>query len=517
MRTVPEILRYRAAMLRDDTALSYQGRTTSYRELDRRSSQVAQALIRAGVKPGQRVCVLDKGHDLFFEVIFGIGKAGGVFTPVNWRLAPPEIAFVVNDAEAPVLFVGQEFAEAVAQIEGDLKTAKTVVAWDGAENGRSWSGYDQFLDGVADEDPRRDENEGDTAWQLYTSGTTGHPKGAELTNGNLCAGMASAQLAFGGVQPGDNGLVCMPLYHIGGSGYALSLLYSGARLVVHREADPGLILDTIPAERINSAFMVPALLNFLVQHPKAKQTDFSSLKAIIYGASPIPEELLAQCIEVFGCDFIQAYGLTETTGAAVTLSARDHVVGSARLRACGQPVFGMDVRILSPSGDECAPREVGEIAIRGALVMKGYWHRDEANAKCFRDGWFYSGDAGYLDEDGFLYIHDRVKDMIISGGENVYPAEVESVLFAHPGVADVAVIGVPDEKWGEAVKAVVVKAPEVDVSEQELVEYCRDKIAGYKRPQSVDFIDVLPRNPTGKILKRELREGYWQGKERQVN
>jgi long-chain acyl-CoA synthetase len=517
MRTVPEILRYRARQQRDDPALWCEGRTTSYRALDERANLVADALVRGGLRPGQRVCVLDKGHDLYFETIFGIGKAGGVFTPVNWRLAPPEVAFVVDDAEAPFLFVGPDFAATVAQIEGDLNTVETIVAWGGAESGRGWTSYDDFLAGARAIDPRRDDDEEAAAWQLYTSGTTGHPKGAELTHANLCAGTAAGQLAFGGVRAGDNGLVCMPLYHIGGSGYALSLLYSGARLVILREPDPGRILELIEEQKIHHAFMVPALLNFLVQHPGAATTSFDSLRTLVYGASPIPEELLARCIEVFGCDFVQAYGLTETTGAAVTLAPRDHVVGSPRLRACGQAVFGCDLRVVRASGEECAANEVGEILIRGPLVMKGYWKRAEANAQCIRDGWFHSGDAGYLDEHGFLYIHDRVKDMIVSGAENVYPAEVESVLYAHPGVADVAVIGVPDEKWGEAVKAVVVRAAGSDVGESELIEFCRDRIAGYKRPRSVDFVDALPRNPTGKILKRELRARYWEGKARQVN
>jgi long-chain acyl-CoA synthetase len=517
MRSVPGILRYRAREQRDDVALWYEGRTTSYRELDARANVIANALVRAGLKSGQRVCVLDKGHDQFIEVLFGIGKAGGVYTPVNWRLAPPEIAFVVNDAEAPIFFVGEDFAGAVAEIEGDLSTVEKIVFWGNSGVPHGWAAYDDLVSGVGDEDPYLDAGEDETAWQLYTSGTTGHPKGAELTNLNLVSGMAGALLGFGGVRPGEVGLVCMPLYHIGGSGYALSLIYSGAKLVLTREADPTQILELVMSQKINHSFLVPALLNFLVQHPQCPQTDFSTLKSILYGASPIPEELLAKCIETFGCQFIQAYGLTETTGAAVLLAPRDHVPGSPRLRACGQAIFGCDLKIVDASGRSCAPGEVGEILIRGPVVMKGYWKRPEANAEVIRDGWFHSGDAGYLDEEGYLYIHDRVKDMIVSGGENVYPAEVESLLYSHPAVADVAVIGVPSEKWGEEVKAVVVRAAGSKISEDELMEFCKGSIAGYKRPRSVDFVAELPRNPTGKILKRELRAKYWEGKERQVN
>jgi acyl-CoA synthetase (AMP-forming)/AMP-acid ligase II len=517
MKTVGEILRWRAQQHPDQIAIWHEGRELTYKQLDQRSNRVANALVAAGLERGRRVCVLDKGHDLFFETLFGIAKAGGVYTPVNWRLAPPELAFVVNDAEAPVLFAGEAFAKGVSQIADELKTVRHIVYWGDSTPPSGWRTYDRFLGDAPEDDPRRDTPSDETVWQLYTSGTTGHPKGAELTHDNLCETMSLATLGFGIGREGDVGLVCMPLYHIGGSGWALALLYAGAKLVVTREANPAEILALIAEHRINNAFLVPALMNFLLQQPACKTTDFSSLRTILYGASPIPEELLKACIRTFECDFVQAYGLTETTGAAVLLPARDHVPGSPRLRACGKPIFGCELKIVDEKGKPCAPFEVGEILMKGRSVMKGYWNRPEATAEAIRDGWFHSGDAGYLDADGYLYIHDRVKDMIVSGGENVYPAEVESVLFGHPEVADVAVIGVPDERWGEAVKAIVVRRPGSSVSEEQLMDHCQGKVAGYKRPRSVDFVDALPRNPTGKILKRELRERYWKGRERQVN
>lgn len=517
MKTVGETVRWRARQHPQQAAIWHEGRELTYAELDRRSNRVANALVAAGLEPGQRVCVLDKGHDAFFETIFGIAKAGGVYTPVNWRLAPPEIAFVVNDAEAPVLFVGEAFAKPVTAVRNELQTVRHMVYWGSETPPADWRTYDAFVGSASTDDPRRDTASAETAWQLYTSGTTGHPKGAELTHDNLCEAFGLATQGFGNVREGDVGLVCMPLYHIGGSGWAASLLYAGAKLIVTREANPAEILGLIPTHRINSAFLVPALMNFLLQQPACKSTDFSSLNTILYGASPIPEELLKACIETFRCNFVQAYGLTETSGAVVLLPARDHIPGSPRLRACGLPIFGCQLKIIRADGSTCAPFEVGEILMKGASVMKGYWNRPEATAESIRDGWFHSGDAGYLDNDGYLYIHDRVKDMIVSGGENVYPAEVESILFAHPGVADVAVIGVPDERWGEAVKAIVVRAPGSAVTEEELIDYCQGKVAGYKRPRSIDFIDTLPRNPTGKILKRELRARYWEGRTRQVN
>jgi acyl-CoA synthetase (AMP-forming)/AMP-acid ligase II len=295
------------------------------------------------------------------------------------------------------------------------------------------------------------------------------------------------------------------------------MFFAGAELVITRDADPAEILELIEGQGITHAFLVPAVINFLLQHPACKGTDFSSLSTILYGASPIPEKLLKSAIETFACDFVQAYGLTETTGAVALLPPLDHVSGGPRLRACGLPVFGAEVRTVDAHGEDCPIGEVGEIIVRGGMVMRGYWNRADATAEAIRDGWFHSGDAGYFDEDGYLYIHDRVKDMIVSGGENVYPAEVESALFAHEGVADVAVIGVPDERWGEAVKAVVVRKEGSKVSDRDLIDACRSRIAGFKTPRSVDFVDELPRNPTGKVLKRELREKYWAGRDRGVN
>lgn len=516
MRTVPEILRWRARQHPELCALRHRGRERSYAELDRGASRAANALLGCDLQPGERVCFLDKTHDDAVEALFAIGKAGGVFTPVNWRLAPPEIAYVVNDARAPVLLAGEEYRAVVEEIRPQLEHVRHVRFFgDGDDPADSYSAW---RDASGDDDPRCDTPEAETVWQLYTSGTTGHPKGAELTHGNLLTAMASAVQGFGGFRPGEVALVSAPFYHIGGAGYALSGAMGGLTLVLTREFVPSEILKLIGEHRINYTFWVPAMMLFLLQHPECGNADFSSLKAILYGASPIPEGLLKRAIETFGCEFIQAYGLTETTGAITLLPGSEHVPGSPRLRSCGKPVFGEQVRVVDEAGREAPPGTVGEIQMRGALVMKGYWGRSEDTAQAIgADGWFRSGDAGYFDEDGFLYIHDRVKDMVVSGGENIYPAEVESVLFAHPGVADVAVIGVPDERWGESVKAVVVCAEGASPSEKELLDYCEGKLAGYKRPRSVDFVDSLPRNPTGKLLKRELREPYWAGKERRVN
>jgi long-chain acyl-CoA synthetase len=311
----------------------------------------------------------------------------------------------------------------------------------------------------------------------------------------------------------------MPMFHIAGAGWSMVGLLFGCRTVVLRDVDPARILQVIPEFGVTNALMVPAVIQFVLATPGVETTDFSSLRALVYGASPITDKVLVQAIETFGCELIQVYGLTETTGAITQLEGSDHdPVGRPELlRSCGKPYPWVEMRIVDPdTGDDRPVGEVGELWTRSGQNMAGYWNNPEATAQAITpDGWFRTGDAGYADADGFLYLHDRVKDMIVSGGENVYPAEVENALMKHPGVADVAVIGVPDDTWGEAVKAIVVRAAD-DLTEEAVIAFAREHLGGFKLPKSVDFTDVLPRNPSGKLLKRELREPYWAGVDRRV-
>jgi acyl-CoA synthetase (AMP-forming)/AMP-acid ligase II len=516
LKSVADISRIHAADRPNAVALDFNDRLTTFGELDVRASQVAQGLIALGQKPGARVGYLGKNVDRYFEVLLGTFKARTVTVGINWRLAPPEIAYVLNDAGCDVLFVAKEFYDAVDKIRGDVPTLKTVIAMDGGHAG--WPAYEDWRDQQKTTDPMLPVAPDDDVIQLYTSGTTGHPKGVQLTSGNyLAITRAAEEMGVGAYTPEDVILIAMPFFHVAGVNIGLFSLTQGSRGIVLGDIDPQTILKLIETKKINHAFLVPAVILFLTQQPNVRKIDFSSLKMISYGASPIAADLLLAAKNIMGCDFMQVYGLTETTGGGTTLAPEDHDPSRGKLRSCGRPSPGHDIRVVGADGHALPPGDVGEIEIRAPSVMKGYWNKPDASAKALEGGWFRTGDAGYFDKEGYLYIHDRVKDMIVSGGENIYPAEVENAIFGHPAVADVAVIGVPDEKWGEAVKAIIVRKPGVAAEASDIIAYARDRIAGYKLPKTVDFVDALPRNPTGKILRRELRAPYWEGRARQVN
>lgn len=518
--TLGDVANLQARERGDDTAFVFEGRVTSYAAFNAHANQVANGLLQAGVKKGARVSFLGKNSDHYFETLFGGAKAGAVMAPVNWRLAPPEIVYIVNDCKAEVLFVGPEFTALAKQIAPELPSLRLIIAME--DGVPEWPAFETWRDAQSTDEPRTDVGWDDVVVQLYTSGTTGRPKGAMIRHSGIL-GMRRHKpedvAEWNTWSPDDVSLVAMPIFHIGGTGWGISGLVNGAKGIVAREFDPHKVLDFIERDRITKIFMVPAAMQIVVRHPRAREIDYSCIKYILYGASPIPLDLLRECMEVFGCGFVQMYGMTETTGTIVALPPEDHdPKGNARMRSAGKPLPGVEVVILDENGKALGTNEVGEIATRSIANMAGYWNLDEATAKTIgKDGWLRTGDAGYIDEDGYVYIHDRVKDMIISGGENIYPAEVENAIFGHPDVADVGVIGVPDPKWGEAVKAIVVLKPGKDAKAEDIIGWARTKIAGYKVPKSVDFIEALPRNPSGKILRRQLREPYWAGSERRVN
>ena len=521
--TVAGLIRHLARQHADDEMLVQDGeRRTWAAEFDM-ACRVAQAARREGLEVGDRIAFLDRNGIAYFDFLFGGSLIGAVNVAVNWRLAPAEMAAIIDDSGAPLLAIHVDYLPTLADMGSDLPSVRRIVVFGGSAaiaDPRSVS-FDEWIDGSPAQDPGHTGGPDEVSMQLYTSGTTGLPKGVMLTNANLSTAITEAGLTFH-ISDDTVSLVAMPLFHIGGSGWALCAMSRGGRSIILRDVDPALLLALIAAERITEMFVVPAVLMLLLATPTLDVTDLSSLRLVFYGASPIAEDILVKCMAAFGCGFCQVYGMTETTGAITALPFEDHDPDGPRrglLRSAGKPHQSVRLRVVDPdSGRDVALGEVGEVWTRSPYNMAGYWGKPEETAATIDSGgWLRTGDAGYFDADGYLYLHDRIKDMVVSGGENIYPAEVENVLLSHPAIVDAAVIGVPDERWGETVKAIVVLAPSETLDEGGVIEYCRSHLAHYKCPTSVDATDALPRNPSGKILKRELRAPYWADRGRSIN
>ena len=510
--SIDDFIRHWAAERPERTIFEEAGERLTFAGMERLSLQMATAFAEAGIAKGDRIAWYGKNSALYFQLLFAAGRIGVVMVPVGWRLAPAEVGFILKDTGARLVFAGDEFVDAAKAVAAGLPAQPRVI---GASAARAW---------FAGVEPGEIEPAGadDAVLQLYTSGTTGNPKGAVLSARNLFGLRTSgrdAGLAWAEWDDDEAILVCMPCAHIGGTGLGVMALGAGVRGIVQAEFSPEGCLAGIE-QGITRFFIVPAALQMVIQHPKAKTSDFSRLKYVMYGAAPIPLELLRQAVETIpNAGFMQCYGMTETTGTIAILPPEDHdMSGTARMRSAGKALPGVEIKIVGEDGQELPRGQIGEIVTRSSNNMLGYWNLPEATAGTLSaDGWVSTGDAATMDEDGYIYIQDRMKDMIISGGENVYPAEVESAIYGHPDVAEVAVIGVPDDKWGEAVKACVVAKPGHSVDPETVIAWARERIAAFKVPKSIDLIPELPRNPSGKILRRALREPYWEGRERRVN
>lgn len=514
-----DLLRRNRKLFPDNPAFIFEGKRFTWTEADERVNRLANALMGLGIKRGDHVAILSKNCNEYLETYFACSRSASICTAFNYRLTPHELQYVIDNSEAKVVIVSDEFLDTLEQIRPNLKSAEHYVVIEQAPEGMK--SYAELIESASPDKPEVEQHEDDVVLQMYTSGTTGLPKGAMLTHRNLLTNAIGCSFGMQ-LQQGDCILMVAPLYHMAAGMCSLAVILQGGPILLHRDFNPMAILDDLEGGEVTSALFIPVMINFLLQMPDIEKRDFSNIRGIIYGASPMPVELLRRAIEIFKCDFVQGYGQTESSAVLCVLRPEEHVLDGTpeqvrRLGSGGREVFGTEVRVVNEDGQDVKPGEIGEVIGRGNNVMKGYWKMPEATAEAIRDGWLHTGDLATVDEAGYVYILDRVKDMIISGGENIYCREVEETLYTHPAIADAAVIGVPDEQWGETVKAFVVLKDGEKATAEEIIDFTRKYLAGFKRPRSVEFVESLPRNLSGKVLKKVLREPYWKDRDRRVH
>ena len=518
---VSQLLAKSARAYPDRDALIFGAQRWTYVEFEARVNQLANGLTGLGLQPGSRVALLMYNCPQMMEALFACFKAGCAAVPINFRLHPNEYAYIIDHSEAEVLVTSPEFSAVIAEMAADIPRCRHLVSLDPAVKGHLF--FDELVDrqptSFADYEAMPD----DVAWLFYTSGTTGRSKGAMLTQRNL---MAMTMSFYTGMCPGFSNreavLHAAPLSH--GSGlYALPNVGMAATNVIleQRSFDASVVLRSIEEHAITNMFVAPTMLKLLVDDPQLSACDLTSMRSFIYGGGPMMVDDLVKAMERLGNRLVQLYGQGESPMTITFLSHDDHVLNgdekqTRRLASAGKPHPNLEIRIVDEDDNDLASGAMGEIVTRSDLVMKGYWRDEEATSASLKNGWLHTGDMGYLDDRGYLFIMDRSKDMIISGGENIYPREIEEVISTMPGVREVAVIGIPDPKWGEAVHAVVALVPGAELSADEIIGFCRDNIASYKKPKSVEFVDELPKNNYGKIVKKDLRTRHWTGKDRKV-
>lgn len=506
----------------DRTGVVCGGTRLTYRAFAERVHRLCSALHGLGMRKGDRLAVLMYNCHRYFEIYYATAEMGALVVPLNIRLSAAEIAYILNDSGSAAVFVGPEFLPMLSAVQPQLSALQHRIYAGDEEPPDGWSGYEQLLASAAPAASPTPAAPDDLAALFYTSGTTGHPKGAMLSHANLLAN-AYHILASGIWREGDVYLHACPMFHIADGPTTHAVTWLGGRHVIIPSFKPDLALEAIERERVTSTLLIPTMINFLINHPDIAKRDVSSLRIVTYGGAPMPEELVRRATQVLPCSFCQAYGLTETSPLLTLFPGQEQALAGPpaqrrRLLSCGREVIGVRVRVVNTRGEEVKPGEVGEIIAKGPNIMVGYWNNPQGTAEVLRDGWLHTGDLATTDEEGYIYIVDRQKDMIITGGENVFSTEVENVLYTHPAVLEAAVVGVPDEQWGEAIKAIVVLKPGASATEEEIIAYCRSRIAHFKAPRSVDFFEgALPKSGSGKILKRELREKYWAGHARRVH
>ncbi|MEQ6247557.1 long-chain-fatty-acid--CoA ligase [Sulfitobacter sp. HNIBRBA3233] len=499
MSTFAAVIRHHAETRPDAPALSFKEQTWSFSQLHDASSRAARMLQEQGVRAGDRVAVLTHNRPEYFELILACSKIGAIVAGLNWRLSPVEIAEILKGCAPALILTGETEAALLRDAQG-----YRVLSLD--------TDYPALCAAAPAEDPGHAGAPSEPVLLLYTSGTTGLPKGVILTNENMSFTYRLATESWGMSSQSVN-LVAMPMFHIGGCGYGSSTFMAGGHTVLMADVDVERAVDLVARHRVTHTFLVPTVVQSLLNVPGIGDADLSSMELLMYGAAPIGDVLLSRAMEVLQCKFMHAYGMTEAAGTVVVLPPEDHALDgpkAALLKSCGRALPWVELRVIDPDTQTDAEAgKPGEIWLRSAMMTPGYWNAPAATAEAITsDGWFRTGDAAYLDAEGYVYLFDRFKDMIISGGENIYPAEIENALNAHDGLHECAVIGVPHEKWGETPLAVIVPKQGVTLCEEDIIEFCRTRLARYKCPTRVAFSDTLPRNASGKLLKHELRKSF---------
>lgn len=514
-----EILDRNARRHPDKVALVFEGKRYTFAHLQDRVNRLANGLLSLGAQKGDRVAVLAQNCSEYVEVYCAAARAGVATVPINWRFVEKELVKVINYVEPHTLVVERELAPTVENIRSQIPRLENIICFGGTQPGLE--DYEGLIARSPSRPPAVEVGLDDLACLIHTSGTTGVPKLVMWTHRNWLAGVLDIVVEMG-ITGRDVGLQVTPGFHIAFAWSMLVYLYRGCTQVVMRRFDPPAVLDTVERERVSATIWVPTMIISLLEEPDVEQHDLSSLRQVMYGASPMPVPVLERAIRILGSVFTQVYGLSEQSGALTRLPREEHILDGTeaerrRLGSCGQEMLSDWVRVVDEKGADVAPGQVGEIVARGPNIMAGYWGQPAYTEQSLRDGWLHTGDLATMDGDGYFYVVDRRKDIIISGGENISSREVEEAIYAHPAVLECAVIGVPDPKWGEAVAALVVLKPGQTATKDEIIQTCQESLASFKKPRHVSFLDALPRNPMGKVIKEALREKYWAGHGRRVH
>jgi acyl-CoA synthetase (AMP-forming)/AMP-acid ligase II len=507
---IGDMLRFNARRFTDKVAFEDEKRKLTFEQTDKRANALASALLSMGVQKGDRIAVLLYNCAEYNELLFALPKTGFVMVPLNYRLVGRELTYIINNSEANTFIFGEEFTETVETIRPDISLVKNFIVMGRKENDAHE--YERLIHSSPTTEISTTIDENDVAYILYTSGTTGQPKGVMLTHKNTITNLMNFSFEF---QPHANSVLFnpLPLYHIAADSVMMPYFFFGCTTITLRQFDAGLALTAISDKRPNVLHLVPAMQNMLTNHPDVGRYDFSFVDLIPYGGSPVLLSQLKRSMEIFGCRFLQLGGQTETSCGASCLRPEDHVIEgpehvTRRLGSAGRELKLTETKIVDQGGNEVPPNTPGEEIVRGDNVMKGYWKLPEATAETIVNGWLHTGDICLKDEGGYIYYIDRIKDMIVRGGENVYAREIEEVIATHPAVTEVAVIGVPDERLGEEIMAVVALKKDTSLTDREIVTLCEKNLARFKKPRYIEFVDTLPKNASGKILKRELRNVY---------